>query len=174
MNIVAFGASHSKKSINKSFASYVAGRFVGHNIEILDLNDFDLPLYTVDLESAIGFPKQVHRFLQKIASADLLIISMAEHNGNHTAGFKNLFDWSSRVNDKLFLGKKLFLLSTSPGKRGAIASLNIALTRFPYHGAEIVATFSLPSYYENFSEDLGIVNQQLDEELMAVISGLNL
>ena len=39
--IVAFGASSSKKSINKQFASYAASLISDADSIIIDLNDFD-------------------------------------------------------------------------------------------------------------------------------------
>ena len=106
--IIAFGASNSKKSINKQLATYAAGLFTNATTEVLDLNDFPVPTYSIDIEKEEGFPQAVHAFLNKIAEADLLVISMAEHNGNYTAAFKSLFDWMSRINVKLFQGKSIW------------------------------------------------------------------
>lgn len=44
MKIVAFGASHSQKSINKQLAVYVASQFENASVKVLDLNDYDLPV----------------------------------------------------------------------------------------------------------------------------------
>ena len=102
MKIMAFGASYSKQSINKQFAEFAASQFSDATIEVLDLNQYQLPLFTVDIESELGSPAPVKAFLEKIEEADLLIISMAEHNGSYTVAFKNLFDWTSRLKMKLF------------------------------------------------------------------------
>jgi NAD(P)H-dependent FMN reductase len=170
MNILAFGASYSKHSINRQLAAYVAGRFNGHNIEVLDLNAYPLPVFTVDLEKESGHPHMIMNFLDKLQWADLIIISLAEHNGAYTAAFKNLFDWTSRVKGKMFEGKKLILLSTSTGGRGAISCLKIASDRFPRHGAEIIGTFSLPDFNDNFSNEDGITDKNLKAELDDLIS----
>ncbi|MCC6838120.1 MAG: NAD(P)H-dependent oxidoreductase [Bacteroidia bacterium] len=176
MNIIAFGASTSKKSINKLFATFVANQFEGNTTDVLDLNDFPLPLFSVDLEAEGGHPPIIHQFIQKLESADLIIISMAEHNGGFTAAFKNLFDWTSRVKANMFENKKLFLLATSPGGRGGMSSLEAALSRFPRHGAQIIGQFSLPKFNENFNADKGILNEELKasflKELNAVRSAL--
>ena len=47
MKIVAFGASYSRDSINKEWARFVAFQISKESSEVLDLNDFDLPVYTV-------------------------------------------------------------------------------------------------------------------------------
>ena len=50
MNVVAFAASSSTQSINKKLVTYAASLLPAHNVEILDLNDFELPLFSVDRE----------------------------------------------------------------------------------------------------------------------------
>lgn len=168
--IIAFGASYSKNSINKKFASYAAEQFDNASIEILDLNDYPLPLFTVDVEVEIGLPKQINLFLKKIEEADLLIISMTEHNGNYAAAFKNLFDWVSRVKYKMFENKDILLISTSIGKRGGSRSLEIAEYQFPIHGANILEIFSLPEFETNFSPKKGITNPALNKHFQEVIA----
>jgi chromate reductase, NAD(P)H dehydrogenase (quinone) len=170
MKILAFGASCSKQSINKKFAGFVARQFDNAKIELLDLNNYKVPLFTVDAESETGFPENVKLFLDKLKEADLLIISMAEHNGSYTAAFKNLFDWTSRLKAKMFENKKMLLLSTSPGQRGGSGAIEAARIRFPKHGAEIIATFSLPYFQENFDVEKGIVNKELDKQFREIIS----
>lgn len=165
MNILAFGASYSKQSINRQLASYVAGRFEGHNIEVLDLNAYPLPVFTVDLEKSSGHPEIIMEFLDRLQWADMIIISLAEHNGAYTAAFKNLFDWTSRVKGKMFEGKKLILLSTSTGSRGGISCLQIASDRFPRHGADVIGTFSLPDFNDNFSKEKGITDENINNNL---------
>lgn len=169
MKIIAFGATHSKKSINKQFATYATTQFPEASVEVLDLNDFELPLFTVDLEKEKGYPEAAKVFLSKLDEAGLIIISLAEHNGSYTAGFKNLFDWASRIKVKLFEDKKLLLLATSPGAGGAQSVLEAAKTRFPRHGAKLVGAFSLPNFKDNFSPEKGIVNDALRKDFLGVI-----
>jgi NAD(P)H-dependent FMN reductase len=169
MKIIAFGASHSKKSINKQLATYVAHQFNNDHIEVLDLNDYTLPIYTTDLEQESGFPDAARAFLQQLEGADLIIVSLAEHNGSYTAGFKNLFDWVSRIKVKMFENKKILLLATSPGAGGAKFVLEAAETRFPRHGASIVGSFSLPFFKENFSKTEGVLDEDLAKELNEII-----
>lgn len=54
--IIAFGASSSKHSINKQLATYAANQFSNVDIEILDLNDYEMPIFSVDKEKENGFP----------------------------------------------------------------------------------------------------------------------
>ncbi len=161
MKIVAFGASSSKNSINKKLATYATTYFEQAEVEILDLNDYEMPLFSVDKEKEFGFPIQANRFLEVVGTADLLIVSMSEHNGSYTTAFKNILDWASRINGKVFQSKPMLLMATSPGRRGGQGSLDAAKSRFPFHAANILATFSLPEFENNFSETEGIINEEL-------------
>lgn len=169
MKIIAFGASSSKESINQQFAKYAAQQFKDAEIEILDLSLINLPIFSVDLEKQIGHPDEVKNIVSKFKNADLIIISVAEHNGTYTTAFKNLFDWASRVELKMFDNKNMLLLSTSPGPRGGLGALEAAKVRFPIHGAKILAHFSLPKFYENFDTKAGITNTELKNSFSEAI-----
>jgi chromate reductase, NAD(P)H dehydrogenase (quinone) len=170
MKILAFSTSGSSTSINKQLLMNVLDHFNSGDIELADLNDYDLPIYTADKEVKNGIPEKVYEFQNKIDEADLIIMAMAEHNGAYTTLFKNLFDWMTRIPErKTFPDKKMLLLSTSPGPMGGKISLDIAAKRFPYHGANVIGTFSLPSFYQNFKEGEGITDQALRNELHKIV-----
>ncbi|KAF5295214.1 hypothetical protein FQR65_LT19916 [Abscondita terminalis] len=48
MKIIAFGGSNSSKSINKMLATYASGLFEDAEVEILDLNDFEMRFFRSD------------------------------------------------------------------------------------------------------------------------------
>lgn len=171
MKIIAFGASPSKNSINKKLATYTASLFKNAEVEILDLNDFQMPIFSVDIEAEIGQHDNAKAFLAKIASADFLVVSMAENNGNYSSAFKNIFDWCTRIQKEVFQQKPMLLMATSPGGRGGATVLEIAKTAFPRFGTEIKGTFSLPNFNDNFDVEKGkISNPELDKELKAIIN----
>lgn len=170
MKIIAFGGSNSQHSINKKLATYAAGLFENGEVEVLDLNDYAMPLFSVDVEKEIGQHEIAKSFLSKIGSADILVVSLAENNGNYSAAFKNLFDWSSRIAKEIFQQKPMLLLATSPGARGGASVLEIANNALPRYGAQIKATFSLPVFNANFDvEQNKISNAELDRELKEII-----
>lgn len=170
MNILAFSTSGSSTSINKQLLLNVLDHFKSSDIELVDLNDYELTIYNSDKEIKDGIPAKTYEFQNKIDQADLIIMAMAEHNGAYTVLFKNLFDWMTRIPERqTFPDKKMLLLSTSPGPMGGKVSLDIATKRFPYHGANVVATFSLPSFFQNFKEGEGITDPTLKQELEKII-----
>ena len=145
----------------------------GAEVEVLDLNDYELPLYSVDKEKELGHPQLAQVFMAKIAANDAIIISFAEHNGSYSVAYKNLFDWCSRINPKVFQDKPLVLLSTSPGPRGAVSVLATAVNSAPHFEGHVKASLSVPSFYENFDIELGVLkNQDLNLQLIDAINRL--
>ena len=176
MNILAFAGSNSRSSINKRLAGFVADHYWDNEqIRLPDLNDYPLPMFGVDLEAESGYPEKVFEFADHIDWADLIVLSLAEHNGAYTAVFKNLFDWLSRLPDRtVWMNKPLLLLSTSNGGRGARSVLEIAEKRFPHNGGEVIGTFSLPHFSKNFDDSEGITDARLKDELDLVVASVKM
>lgn len=173
MKILAFAASSNKNSINKKLATYAANLAENAEIDIIDINDYEMPIFSEDREKELGQPQQSKDFYQKIAEADAIIISYAEHNGTYTAAYKNLFDWTSRINQKVYQNKAMVILATTPGPGGASSVLNTAVTSGPYFAANIIGSLSVPSFYDNFDSETGkLSNQALNDELKAIINKL--
>ena len=168
MKILAFAGSTSSTSINKELVKFVLKSFQEDEINLIDLNDFSMPVFSVDLEKK-GFPDEAHNFLKQIEECDAIICSLAEHNRSYSAAFKNIFDWASRINVKVFQDKPMFLMSTSPGGFGGGNVMNTAKTFFPQFGADIKETFSLSKFYENFDLQSGVINPEMLKDLNSKI-----
>jgi len=164
MKILAFAGSTSSTSINRELVKSVLKSFQDDEINLIDLNDYDMPVFSVDREKK-GFPNEAHQFLKVIEECDVIICSLAEHNRSYSAAFKNVFDWASRINVKVFQNKPMLLMSTSPGGYGGGNVMNTAKTFFPQFGADIKETFSLPKFYENFDMGSGVINPEMRDEL---------
>jgi len=173
MKVLGFAASSSTKSINKMLVTYAVSLLEDAEVEILDLNDYELPLFSEDKEEELGQPSLAKDFLRKIGESDTLVISFAEHNGSFSAAFKNLFDWCSRINPKLFQGKSMVLLSTSPGSRDGANVLAAARALSSRFAGEVKASVSIPGFYENFDmESKKLNNSELDEQLYRAVKSL--
>ncbi len=174
MKIIAFAASSSTQSINKKLVQYATSLLENADVEILDLNDYPLPLFSVDVEKELGQPQNAQLFFEKIGACDALVISFAEHNGAYTAAFKNIYDWCSRINAKVYQDKPAVFLSTSPGKRGGATVMETALKSAERFGANVVASFSLPSFNDNFDSDAGEISDvELRESLQKAMASLS-
>lgn len=174
MKLLTFAASSSSKSINKQLATYAASQVKhddGVEIEVLDINDYEMPLFSEDKEAQLGQPQQAKDFYAKLGQADAIIISFAEHNGSYTAAYKNLFDWTSRLDQKLFQNKAMVLLATSPGLGGAATVLAAATGSAPYFAGVVKASLSIPSFYDNFDIEKQILtNPELQDKLQSALA----
>lgn len=159
--IVAFGASSSKNSINKELAKYAASRVPESKYEMVDLLDFEMPIYSEDRESEQGIPELAFKFKKILRDSDGIIISFAEHNGVYTAAFKNILDWISVIEKVVWYNKPMFLLATSNGERGAKTVLEIAHSRISLENPNEIPIFSLPKYNDNFDQVRGITDREL-------------
>ncbi|MEM8967670.1 MAG: NAD(P)H-dependent oxidoreductase [Bacteroidota bacterium] len=145
--VIAFGASNSTQSINKRFAEYTASQLRNLETTVLDLNNFELPVYSIDLEKRSGVPSGAIQLSQFIQEPDGIIISLAEYSGLYTSAFKNLWDWMSRIgNPRIWHDKAMFLQGTSPSKRSSSYVMKVSEYLFPLFGTNIIASFHLPSF----------------------------
>ncbi|WP_312764041.1 NAD(P)H-dependent oxidoreductase [Epilithonimonas sp.] len=171
MKILAFGASNSRESINKILAEYTAKQFENAEVELLDLNDYEMPIFSVDREKHDGIPTLALRFAEKIDQSDLLIISLAEHNSTYTSAFKNVFDWISRIKDRKHFGEKpVFLLATAPGPGGGKNVMAAFEARAPFSGANVLQSFVLPKFKETFDIERGIVDEEKNADFQEKLS----
>lgn len=171
MQLLVIGGSNSKQSINRTFALYAANLFSDVNITVIDISQTVVPMYSIDEEKENGIPSTILQIAEQIDQTDFIVLSLAENNSSFNAGFKNLYDWISRIKDrKIFNSKPMLLMATSPGERGGKSVLEHAKNIFPFAGADIKATFSLPSFHQNFESEKGIVNEKLLNSLMQIIN----
>lgn len=169
MKILGFAASNSENSINKKLIKYVINKIGNDNNntkEILDINDYEMPIYSIDKEIKNGINNKAINFYEKIKESDLIIISFAEYNGTYTSAYKNIFDWVSRINPKVFENKKLIYFSTSPGEYGAMNVLMQAVNSVTYFGGELIGYKNLPLFYDNFDiEKNKLMNEEFNDYL---------
>lgn len=170
MKVLAFAATNSKQSINKALLGYALSLVEGIEVEWVDLNDYEMPIYSIERNEA-GIPALAQEFKNKLNAADAIACSLAEHNGAFSTAFKNVYDWISRIDMNVFGQKPMLLMSTSPGQRGGATVLNLASDTFPWFGANIVAKYSLPSFFDKFDLTTGkIVDTEADEQLRAQVA----
>lgn len=146
--IIAFSGSNSSQSIHQAFIHYAVGLIDCEEIEIevLDLRDFDAPIYGIDLEQRSGIPNQIQKLKDKLDSAHAYIIASPEYNGMMPAFFKNIIDWLSRIDQKIFNNKDVVLLSASPGANGGATNLSHLASVMPHWGGRLVGKLSVGSF----------------------------
>jgi NAD(P)H-dependent FMN reductase len=172
MNILAFAATAHRQSINKKLVQYTTS-IVDADINLIDLNDFEMPIYTQDREQQTGIPQQAQHFFDLIGQADAIVISFAEHNGSYTAAYKNLYDWTSRIDMRVYQDKPSVLLATSPGPGGASNVLNTAVNSAKHFAMDLKGSFSLPRFFDHFDSEQGqVTNNEYAEQLATLMAHL--
>lgn len=179
MNILAIPATNSSAGINRQLlegvAVVLADRAPDAEVEIIDLNDYEIPIYSHAREDADGVPELARELFDKIGSSDALILSFAEHNGSYTAAWKNIFDWMSRIDPGVYQGKKVAMLAATPGGRAGASVLGNATVAAPFFGAELVGSLGIPTFATSFDPEAGGLTDpdhrtKLDEILTALIA----
>lgn len=122
IKLLAFAASNSSTSINRMLVEHAVARYRAEidpavEVELLDLNNYEMPIYSLDREEKSGIADAAFQFLPKIESAHALLVSFAEHNGTVSAAWKNIFDCMSRAQAKVWQGKPMLIMSAMPGPR---------------------------------------------------------
>ena len=163
--MLVFVGSNSSTSINKQLTQTVL-KELNLKHQFIDLKSLDIPLFSQDLEKEINSPVDIQFLKKEIEQYQHIFITTNEHNQNLSAFFKNVLDWLSRSDVKFLSGKKIFILSASEGRRGALGaneSLQNLVTRF---GCESFEWATFPSFSINFDkEKQQILNSELLDEI---------
>ena len=175
IKILGIPASNSASSINAVLVRYVL-EFMKKELQleaeyaVLNIDDFEMPIYKAEREATDGIPTRARAFIREIGLSDALVMSFAEHNGNYTAAYKNVFDWASRIEQKVYQGKPILMMATSPGARGGAKVLEIASEAAPFFAGEVFGTFSLPRFNETFDREKNVfLDADKSKELAALI-----
>jgi chromate reductase len=157
--ILVTAGSTRVASFNRRLARLAADALLARGVDVtyVELSDYPLPLYEGDLEAA-GIPphaKQLRELLQR--HPNWLLVS-PEHNGSVPALLKNVIDWTSRTIDgedfrALFSGRRVALMSASPGRNGGARGLVHLRQILAYLGANVLEEqFTLGRTFEVFTE----------------------
>lgn len=160
MKILAIPATTNRDGRNRRLLEHAAdlvehGLVADAEVEILDLDEYEMPIYTEQRERDGGVPEPARRLFDQIAGSDAVMLSFAEHNGSYTAAWKNVFDWTSRIDKALFQGRRVAMFSASPGPRGGAGVLDTAVAAAPFFGAELVDSLAVGSFDDNFDDETG-------------------
>ncbi len=153
--ILAFSGSARRDSLNRKLLAVTveAVRAAGGEVALVDLNEFELPLYHGDLEDAQGMPANAMKLLELVAQHPALLIASPEYNSFITPLLKNTIDWLSRADENPFTGKVAAVVSASPGMLGGVRSMQHARHLLLHLGCHVVpAQCMLPKAHEAFDD----------------------
>lgn len=110
-------------SFNRALAALAQDRLVAHGavVTMIDLADYDLPIYTHELEVG-AFPQRARDLQSVMREQDGLLFATPEYNGSLSGLLKNAIDWASRSID----GDPPLALVAFRGKAAAIMAASIS------------------------------------------------
>ncbi|MFW2541451.1 NADPH-dependent FMN reductase [Primorskyibacter sp. 2E107] len=166
MKILAIAATNSRNSINRTLVTHAAERLArgheGAEIVHVDLNDYEMPIYSVDREGADGVPQPAQDLRARIGEADAVLIAFAEHNGTVTAAWKNVFDWMSRLEGTVWQERPVLMLSATPGPRAGANVLAGQELVAPFFGADLRGVQGFGNWGETWDAEAGALKSEED------------
>lgn len=173
--ILAFSGSARRESLNRKLlaAATEAVRAAGGAVTVVDLNEFDLPLYHGDLEEQAGLPAAAVRLVELVQAHAGLLIASPEYNSQMTPLLKNTIDWVSRAEENPFTGKVAAVVAASPGALGGARSLQHARHLLLHLGCHVApAQCILPRAHEAFDETGRLKDARTQKSLDALAKQL--
>ena len=126
-SILVFAGSARRGAFSKQLAAAATTILAeaGAKPTLVDLADFEAPLYNGDLEDSLGIPQSVLDFRRLVATHHGLMIATPEYNGFVTPLLLNMLCWASRPSPgddfgSVFQAKPVALMAASPGRLGGV------------------------------------------------------
>jgi NAD(P)H-dependent FMN reductase len=148
---------------------------------LIDLAQFEMPLYHAELEVREGLPEAAQRLQALIAGHDALLVASPEYNGSMTPLLVNTLDWCSRVDPvkpsasglAIFADKPAALLGSSPGALGGLRALFHLRDLLAYLGMIVIPQqLAVPRANHAFNADGSLVDETQRARLEAVAAAL--
>lgn len=126
----------------------------GCKVELINLVDLDLPLYSTVEEERNGVPEIAKDLAQKILDLKAFIIVAPEYNGVMPPVLNNAMAWTSRATKdwRDAFNEKVVGVATHSGGGGA-KGLQAMRMMFQHLGANIIARELLTTYEKQLNED---------------------
>lgn len=128
--ILVISGSTRRESLNRKLASAVTAqlREKGMVVTMLDMAEYELPLYNGDIESQHGIPDAAHHLHEAFRTHQGVFIASPEYNANVSPLLINVIAWLSRIQEhggfQSAFGKPVYALgSASPGGFGGYRGL---------------------------------------------------
>lgn len=128
--LLAFAGSVRKGSFNNAIVEVAAegAREAGADVTLINLSDFEMPIFSEDYEAEYGAPEGALAFKKLLMEHDGFLIASPEYNSSYPALLKNAIDWASRMAEgekplQAFKGKAAGIMSASAGGLGGMRVL---------------------------------------------------
>ena len=161
IKILALSGSSRVGSFNQKLVNVATAgaREFGAETTVLDLNDFQMPIYNQDLEAQDGLPEAAVRLKEIFGSHHGLLIASPEYNSSIAPLLKNTIDWVSRSAEgeaplAAYQGKVAGIMAASPGGLGGLRGLVHLRSILQNIGVMVVPKqMAIAKAFEAFAED---------------------
>ena len=178
--ILAFsGSSRIGSSNQKMLEIAVQGaRSTGADVTVVNLADFNLPLFNQDLEKE-SFPEGALAFKKLLLEHDGLLIASPEYNSAYSPLLKNALDWASRptrANEaslSAYAGKFAMIMAASPGALGGMRGLVVLRMLLSNIKVNVLASqVTLGGAFSAFNDNGSMVDAKKQQSIEALGSQL--
>ncbi|GKS66997.1 FMN reductase [Nitrosarchaeum sp.] len=177
--ILAFAGSTRTDSFNKKLIKIATAgaKEAGADITIIDLRDYQMPLYDEDLEKKEGLPSSTRKLKDLMLDHHGFLISSPEYNSSISGVLKNTIDWTSRQSTEssmsCFKDKVAGLMSASPGGLGGLRGLVHVRAILENMGVLVIPTqVAISKAHEAFNLDGTMKDQKQEQQVKKI--GANL
>jgi len=178
--ILAFAGSTRTDSFNKKLVKIAAAgaREAGADVTVVDLRDFQMPIYDGDLEQKEGLPQNARKLKDLMISHQGFLISSPEYNSSISGVLKNTIDWTSRQSEGepflvCFHGKVAGIMSASPSGLGGLRGLVHVRSILENIGVLVMPDqIALAKAHEAFNADGTLKDKKQEEQVKKIGSNL--
>lgn len=144
-------------------------------VDVIKLTDYDAVQFSKDIMQKDGSPESIGKLFDLIQEYDNVIIATPAYNGMPPSFLKNIFDWLTRHKEghmHFMEGKRLVVLSTSPGEQGGVLAINAFRNALQYSGAHLVGTFSLGRFHDKVTDADELNSEEDKKQLQEILDRL--
>ena len=170
--ILAFAGSTRKGSFNQAIMKVAAegAREAGAEVTVIDLADFQMPLFNEDEEAEFGMPEKAQAFKELLMSHDGFLIASPEYNSSYPALLKNAIDWASRMGEgekplQAYRGKVAGIMAASAGGLGFMRVLVVLRMLLENLGTMVLPNQKAIAKVNTLMEDGAITDEKTIKQL---------
>ena len=174
--IIALSGSSRTGSFNQTLVKIAAegSRSAGADVAVLDLKEYELPLFNEDLEREHGVPEHALKLKKLFIEADGFLFSSPEYNSSVSPLLKNTIDWVSRpvegeVPMAAYSNKVAGIMAASPGGLGGLRGLVHLRSILQNIGVIVVPKqVAISSAFEAFDDGGKLKDPRQQESVQAI------
>ena len=165
--ILAFAGSTRKGSLNQAIMKVAAegAREAGAEVTVIDLADYQMPIFNEDEEAQYGTPEKAQAFKELLMSHDGFLIASPEYNSSYPALLKNAIDWASRMGEgekplQAYRGKVAGIMAASAGGLGGMRVLVVLRMLLENLGTMVVPNQKAIAKVDSLMNDNGEISDE--------------